>query len=254
MAIIQCKGVIFTHVEAIVFDKDGTLANVEAFLCNLACRRSQLVDKQIPGVEAPLLRAYGVQTNCFQAGSDGYGLDPAGLMAVGSRQENVIAAAAYVAATRLGWAQSLDLVEKAFAVADRSTPPKAKQTPLLPGVVPLLQRLTRAGIKLGILSSDSQSNVDNFVAIYQLSQYFQGAIGVQESLSKSDPKLVEQLWIKLGTAPEQTLMVGDSQIDIQIAGAAQMLGSIGMVGGWLSQPALTNASVLIDRLNQIQII
>ncbi len=254
MATIQCGKVTFTNVEAVIFDKDGTLANVEAFLCKLACCRSRLIDARVPGIEALLLDAFGIQKDNAQASSQGYCLNPAGLMAVGSRQENAIAAAAYSAATGRGWAQSLALVQEAFQAADRSSQPKAKQTPLLPGAVPLLQKLTHAGVRLGILSSDSQSNVDDFVVTYELSRYFQIAIGVRENLSKSDPMLLEQVLLKLGTVPGQTLMVGDSQIDIQIAKTAQMLGCIGMTGGWSSKPNLTNATVLVNQLDQIQII
>lgn len=254
MATIQCREVTFTSVQAVIFDKDGTLANVEAFLSDLADCRSRLIDNQIPGIKASLLRAFGVQLQARQDSLEGYWMNPAGLMAVGSRQENAIAAASYVAATGQDWIQSLNLVCQLFQDADRSSQPKAKQTPPLLGAVPLLQKLTQAGILVGLLSSDSQNNVDEFVANYELSHYFQVAVGVRENLSKSDPKLLEEIFLGLGVAPQQTLMVGDSQADVQIAQAAQMAGCIGMIGGWSLRPNLINANVLIDRLDQIQII
>jgi phosphoglycolate phosphatase-like HAD superfamily hydrolase len=71
---IRCKGVTFQNIEAVLFDKDGTLANSEAFLRSLAQKRSRMIDAQFPGVQEPLLMAFGV---------DGERLDPAGLMAVG---------------------------------------------------------------------------------------------------------------------------------------------------------------------------
>lgn len=254
MAAIQCGAVRFTNVQAVIFDKDGTLADVETFLCSLARRRLRLIEAQIPGVQTGLLKSFGVEMAPLQAAQTGYSLDPAGLMAVGSRQENAIAAAAYVTATGQGWVHSLNLVQEAFQAADRSPQPKATQTPLLPGTVPLLQKLTQAGIALGILSSDSQNQVDDFIATYQLNSYFQAGVGVQGNLSKFDPELWQQIFCQLKTAPGRTLMIGDSQLDIQIAKAAQMLGCIGFTGGWSSKPSLMGANVLVDRLEQIQVI
>lgn len=241
------------QVQAVIFDKDGTLADVETFLCDLACRRAHLIEAEIPGIQPALLKAFGVETALLSDGRTGDSLDPAGLMAVGSRQENAIAAAAFAAATGLGWIRSLNLVQEAFQAADPPQP-KATHTPPLPGAVPLLQKLSVAGILLSILSSDSQNQVDDFIATHQLNSYFQTVVGVQGNSSKSDPKLWQQIFDQLGTAPGQTLMVGDSQLDIQIAKEAQMLGCIGFTGGWSSKPALTGADVLVDRLEQIQVI
>ena len=90
MTLIQCGTTRFENIEAVIFDKDGTLANSQIFLRNLAQKRARLIDAQIPGVQEPLLMAFGVESDR---------LNPAGLMAVGTRLENEIAAAAYVAET-----------------------------------------------------------------------------------------------------------------------------------------------------------
>lgn len=250
MAILRCGETVFTDIEAVIFDKDGTLANVEAFLCRLANRRSQAVETGVPGIKAALLKAFGVEGDGLQSQ---YRLNPAGLMAVGSRQESAIVSAGYVAATGKDWAAALDLVREAFEAAEPSQF-KAKQTPLLPGVLPLLQKLQAANLRLGILSSDRQTNVDDFVSTHGLSRYFRAAAGVQDNLSKADPRLVEQVFLKLNSNPAKTLMIGDSQIDIQLAAAFSMAGCVGFVGGWSSPPKLLNAAATIDRLEQIEVI
>jgi phosphoglycolate phosphatase len=50
-------------------------------------------------------------------GIEGDTLDPTGLMAVGSRRENEIAAAAYIAETGRGWIESLAIARSAFEEA-----------------------------------------------------------------------------------------------------------------------------------------
>ncbi|WP_088891924.1 HAD family hydrolase [Leptolyngbya ohadii] len=251
MATLWCGKVVFTNIEAIIFDKDGTLAEVEAFLCQLAHRRSQQIEARIPGLQEALLRAFGVECSYPLGELRGDRLHPGGLMAVASRQENIIAAAAYVAATGLGWAASLDLVREAFQAADWLNQSKAKQTPLIPGAMLLLQRLMAANLRLGILSSDSQSNVDDFVAHCALNPYLSVAAGVQGNLSKSDPVLIQQVLLKLGASAAQTLMIGDSQIDIQLAKTFGLAGCIGFTGGWSSTPELASADVSTNQFADI---
>lgn len=251
MATLRCGAVVFTHIEAIIFDKDGTLANVETFLCELAYRRSQQIEARISGLQDVLLKTFGVEGDYSFGKLRNNRLHPDGLMAVGNRQENIIAAAAYVAATGLGWAASLDRVREAFQAADRSSPEKVQHTPLITGAMPLLRHLRAANLRLGILSSDSQKNVDDFVAHHALSPYFPIAMGVQGNLSKSDPALIEQVLLKLGASAAQTVMIGDSQIDIQIAQTFGLAGCIGFTGGWSSTPELPSATVSTNQLIDI---
>ena len=83
----------FLMFKQFLFDKDGTLEDSAAYLRNLGQKRSRLIDAQIPGTQDPLLMAFGIDRDC---------LDPTGLLAVGSRRENEIAAAAIYCRDRTG--------------------------------------------------------------------------------------------------------------------------------------------------------
>jgi len=242
---INCHGVNFENIQAIVFDKDGTLANSEAFLRSLAHRRARLIDAQIPGVQEPLLMAFGVE---------GDRLNSDGLMAVGSRSDNEIAAAAYVAETGRGWIESLEIVRSAFAEADKYLPEKANQTLPIPGVVDLLRTLSKYSLKLGILSSDTTHQVQDFLKTYCLESYFYGLFGVDDYKSKTDPQLLQQLFFTLSVSPSQTIIIGDSQLDLQVAEQAKMAGFIAMVGGWTTPPRLSGATVTINHFDQVKIV
>lgn len=246
MVTIRCKTQLFNNIQAVIFDKDGTLASSEAFLRNLAQKRARLIDAQIPGVQEPLLMAFGVDGDC---------INPAGLMAVGTRLENEIAAAAYVAETGRDWVEALQIVRSAFEEADKYMPRKAEQTPLNSGALDLLQRLAEAKIKLAILSSDSAINVKDFVNTFELQPYFHTLYGVdQKFLAKSDPELLKQIFIDLELQPQQALMIGDSQIDVQIAHDAAMAGCIGFIGGWTSKTSITDVDVSVSQFEQIEIV
>jgi len=241
---IRCSDRQFTNIAAVVFDKDGTLADVEVYLRSLTLRRCHLLDQDIPGLKEPLLRAFGVV---------GDRLDPAGLMAVGSRRENEIAAAAYVAETGRPWLESLRLVQHHFRQSDQDLHHRAVQTPPLPGIPALVQRLAAAGIKLGVLSSDTPHNIRDFLETHQLHPYFQELVGAEPGKpEKPDPMLLYFICEQLAVSPAQTLMIGDAQGDLDMA-AAVGSGAIGVRWGWPGFPPPLMGTVVVDSPAAIEV-
>lgn len=244
MATIQCRNITFENIQAVIFDKDGTLADTSDYLRNLAQKRSRLIDAQIPGTGDPLLMAFGIS---------GGVLDPAGLMAVGSRRENEIAAAAYIAETGRSWLESVAIARRAFEEAERvlkNTPP----SPLFVGCLETLKYLFDAGLKLGILSADTTARVREFATHYQLGEYLQLLVGVDEGPSKPDPALFWQACDRLGVEPSTALMVGDSAGDIEMAKKAGAAGCIGICWGTQAASHLAAADVAIASLDEIKLL
>ncbi|WP_083625919.1 HAD family hydrolase [Planktothrix serta] len=244
MVTLQVQNVSFVDIEAVIFDKDGTLEDSADFLRNLAQKRSRLIDAQIPGVSEPLLMAFGVQGNT---------LDPTGLMAVGSRRENEIAAAAYIAETGRGWLESLNIARRAFGDADqylKSRPP----SPLFVGCLETLKYLSEAGIKVGILSAAPTSQVQRFVIHHELEPYIDLQMGVDEGPTKPDPILFLNACQLLGVHPSVTLMVGDAQGDIDMALAAGAGGCVGICWNRSNPQHIKGADVVISQLDEIKIL
>ncbi len=225
-----------------MFDKNGTLEDSEVYLRSLAQKVARMVDAQVPGIGEPLLMAFGI---------NGTSLDPAGLIAVASRRETEVAAAAYIAETGKGWFESLKIARQALEEAEKyigKTP-----SPLFVGSLEVLKSLKEAGLKLGILSAASTSEVMNFVKNHQLNDYIQLEMGVDEGPSKPDPVLFIQACQKLGVKPSVTLMVGDSAGDMQMGQNAGAAGCVGIT--WIGKSGnVQGADVVINQLDEIQVI
>lgn len=91
------------------------------------------------------------------------------------------------------------------------------QTGPYPGVLDLLRALKERGIKMGVASNKIHSAVTELNEIY-----FEGligaAVGVEEGRpAKPDPDMVGRILKELGSTQEETLYVGDSQVDILTA-------------------------------------
>ena len=242
MVTIKCQNTAFSRIEAILFDKNGTLEDSEAYLRTLGQKAARMIDAQIPGIGEPLLMAFGI---------NGDFLDPAGLISVASRRETEIAAAAYIAETGRGWFESLKIARQAIDEADQYV--SKTPSPLFVGSLEVLKSLSVAGLKLGILSAATTEEVRTFVRTHQLSNYLQLEKGVDDGPSKPDPILFLEACQALGVAPGATLMIGDSVGDMQMARDAKAAGCIGItcIG---SADNVKGADVVINQLDQIQVI
>lgn len=117
----------------------------------------------------------------------------------------------------------------------------------------ILQSLSNAGLKLGIVSAATTLEVKNFVAQHDLGNYIQAQVGVDDGPTKPDPILFLQACQTLGVEPEATLMVGDAVGDMQMARNAQAAGCIGIT--WVNKPNnVQGANVVINQLDEIQIL
>ncbi|EDX84466.1 haloacid dehalogenase-like hydrolase, putative [Synechococcus sp. PCC 7335] len=242
MATIYCQAHKFEHIQAVLFDKDGTLANVEGYLKKIGIARSRCVPNQPAAFHAQLLTTFGLTAT---------DIDPTGLLAVGSREENEVATAAHIAATGKGWIEARAIAHSAFSEAEDRLVPKVEKTPLLEGVRPLLSRLSLAKVKLGIVSSDLHSQVAEFVEHYSLTDISWYCGAARGFPLKTHPEFLAFACESLSVSPARTLVIGDSAADLALArqGAADFLG---MVGGWTRSPIIAPDVKTFSDLSQIR--
>ncbi len=276
MSQVYCGFQSLLGIEAIIFDKDGTLADSAPFLERLAQARSQrCAEAAIANCRGKifspahtggrqsrfpithhlqpfpndlgerLLATLGVGKN---------GLDPDGLMATGTRQSNIDALVE--ALLKIGAPPESNLralVAEQFALADGDLSPKTIYTPPFPGTQAMLQRLSQSKIKLGVLSSDSSANIETFLRHYDLLPWIDDWQGTEpEDIPKPNPALLHRLCRRLAVNPRQVVIVGDSWVDQALANQADTAGFITVSGAW-GRPPVAGASLILRRWEDLKI-
>ncbi len=202
-------------VEAVLFDKDGTIADTWAFLTRLGQARIAAIAHRCPGIETALCPAWGITA----AGE----VDPAGALAVESRSQNIasvveVLIAGGIADKIAGDRPHLHIqVMQWIQGADQTLGAKAPQTPLYADAAAAIARFTAAGIPLGIVSADTPEQVQDFVAHYDLRGAIGVALGSTRTLAKPNADFLQAVCAALGVSPAATVVVGDAASDVALA-------------------------------------
>ncbi len=268
MATIRCAGKAYHNIRAVLFDKDGTLADTAPYLVQLGQHRARAVAARLENhslsnqalspinVEDQLLRTFG-----FENGQ----LRPAGLLAVASRVQTEIAAAAFITAQVKDWHEAMAIAQAAFQDADQQMPRKAETTHLFKAARPILEHLHRADVKLGIISADITANIDDFVDYHGIRTMIDVSWGNDRPPSKPNPEAYRQACKQLEVPPDKTLMLGDAEGDMSMAQGAQAAGCIGVTWGWPMSAesgkktphqvqTLPSADVILDDWHEFEVI
>lgn len=93
----------------------------------------------------------------------------------------------------------------------------ANDLSLFEGVLPLLDALKARGYLLAVATGKSRHGLDEVLQTVQLKGVFDASRTADKTAGKPDPKMLHELMTELGTAPERTLMVGDTTHDLKMA-------------------------------------
>ena len=200
-------------VRGIIFDKDGTLTDFQA-TWEVGAR---IVFDALAGDDTDLKRAMGSavgfdwDNGTFRPGSVGV-----------TGPESAV----------------LDALERVLVNADRSwlddtyfsASAEVIQAPAVE-LVPLFDRLSKAGLVLGIVTNDTESSARALTAEFGLDDFLAFVSGSDSGHgSKPSPGQLLAFCDAANLPPSEILMVGDSHFDLEAADAAGMR-SIGVLTG-----------------------
>ncbi|MFM2080267.1 MAG: hypothetical protein RLZZ219_949 [Cyanobacteriota bacterium] len=270
MARLLLRGTGLGDVEAVLFDKDGTLSVSEPQLLTLAQARVLLclerVEPSLRRALEPLLRrAYGLRSPSVEAGSDPFtapeAICPAGITAVASRDHNLVATATALVQVGLGWPEALALSEEVFAEADAADARRAAAgasrgtSATTPGLREWLQQLHSAGVVCAVISNDDVAGIEHFLASHGLEPYFAGYWSAEHRPRKPDPAAVHGLCAQLGVAAERCALIGDANSDLRMAVAAGIphQRALGYTAAWRLPPPLAEPHPLVHHWRELSL-
>lgn len=88
---------------------------------------------------------------------------------------------------------------------------------LFEGVPEILASLHQQPLMLAVATGKSRKGLDRVLRHTNTSRYFQATRCADETTSKPHPQMLLELIEELGVAPETTLMIGDTEYDMEMA-------------------------------------
>lgn len=92
--------------------------------------------------------------------------------------------------------------------------------PLFPGVPEVLESLSRRGYLLAVATGKSRAGLRRCLEESGLERYWYATRCADEAPSKPHPQMLLEIMAELGVAPAATVMVGDTEFDLAMAGNA----------------------------------
>ncbi len=244
-----------------LFDKDGTLSNSEPYLLSLADERikssmglfkeKKYSQQQLQNLRNLLLKAYGVRTA---------EVNPAGTLAVASREQNLISTATIYCLLGESWPEALSQAKKVFDRSDTNLEKKAslskskRRNLLLPGAKEFIQKLYKAGILCALISNDCSSGIQEFLSENSLEKYFCHFWSADHQPTKPSPIAARTLCNQMGLSTDECALIGDAESDLKMAIEANISLVLGYCSGWRKSPLLTNQQFLINHWDDLCVI
>ena len=108
--------------------------------------------------------------------------------------------------------------DEALAIAEKYELEAAMGTSLLPGASETLKALKRMGLKIGLCTINSEKSTNYILQRFKIADFFGVTVPRNKvSYVKPRPEHLEAALKALGAAPEETVVVGDSGVDMQSA-------------------------------------
>jgi phosphoglycolate phosphatase len=117
----------------------------------------------------------------------------------------------------------------------------AKSTQLVPGILETLQALKKMKLKLGLFTVNSRKATEHILSTFRLKPYFTTVV-TRDSVSfvKPNPIHLETVLRSLKAKPEETIVVGDSIMDMKSAQELDVF-AVGTSTGFAAPEQLTQA-------------
>jgi phosphoglycolate phosphatase len=128
----------------------------------------------------------------------------------------------------------------------------ARPSHLFPGALELLETLRARGHWVAVATGKSRRGLDRVLGELGLDDCFDATRCADETASKPDPRMLHEIVVALGAEPEQAVMIGDTEYDLEMAARAR-IRSLGVSFGVHSRERLARHAPerIVDSLPEI---
>lgn len=157
-----------------------------------------------------------------------------------------------------------EIRSEALAIAEKYELEAAVSTDLLPGVYETLKALKRMDLKIGLFTLNSDKAANYLLQRFKLADFFGVTVPRNKvNFVKPNPEHLEMALKVLGVTPEETVVVGDSNVDMESAkelkaiavgfpAGASKIAQLMKHGANYIITSITDLPVLIDKINKGQ--
>ncbi len=127
----------------------------------------------------------------------------------------------------------------------------AASSPLYPGAREVIEALHAIPeVLLGVATGKSQRGLEALIEAHGLERYFVTRQVADHHPSKPHPSMIETACAETGVGAGNTVMIGDTRFDMDMARAAGVPG-IGVTWGYHDRSALESATRIIETFDQL---
>ncbi|WP_019639877.1 HAD family hydrolase [Paenibacillus fonticola] len=244
---VSCRGILL--------DKDGTLLDFMALWGEWAVTLLDLLDSHLELIGAERIGSrsalLGLKLDEQQQLAD---YDKAGPLAMGSEEEVTALLAWQLYAAGVPWNEALMQVRQFSSSAMIELKRRRNARPM-PGLSSFLTACKEQGIQLAVVTSDTTAAAREHLSWMGIEHYFGAVIGRDRvSIGKPFPDMALLACQELGILPEEAVVVGDSNGDMQMGKQAGVQLAIGLAPEGGGEAYLLDADVIIRSFSEIQVV
>ena len=251
------KGQSIGSIKGVLFDKDGTLVNSEKYLLEISNLRLDQTSRVLFNAGTSLEKINKVKDLlCLAYGIENDSISPEGLIAIASKNSNLISTATIISLIGESWPNALEKAINIFKNVNEieiSRQDLNKKREMISGVKSFLNKLYLAEITCALISNDSKDGIINFINTNRLEGLIKMFWSAEDNPPKPDPYSVKALCKSINLNPSECALIGDADSDLKMARQAGIGITIGFTGGWSRAPRLTQQEYLIEHWDDLSI-
>jgi len=236
----------------ILFDKDGTLLDFmqmwgawATVLITMLDEHLTALGKEPIGERKESLGLISDQTGMI------IGYDKAGPIAMGTEEEVTALLAWHLYTAGIPWNEATVLVRRYNKTAMQKLEQDRRAMPL-PGLREFLKACHESGMKMAVVTSDTTHKAEKHLDWMGLRSYFPVVIGRDKvTRGKPDPEMALLAMQELSLAPQQCIVIGDSNGDMVMGKQAGALCSIGIAPDGDGEGYLLDADLIIRGYHEL---